>query len=83
MPQLKICLTSFVLGWLEIRRCFNAITFNFSIQYAFSSVHLKQEGFKLNGTRKVLVCADDVNILANKFCNSIYSPYREKTQNLE
>jgi hypothetical protein len=39
------------------------LLFNFALGYAISTVHANQEGCKLNGTHKLRVYADAVNIL--------------------
>jgi hypothetical protein len=44
-------------------RCFTANAFNFPLEYAIRKVQVNQDGMKLNCTHKLLVYADDVNIL--------------------
>ena len=40
------------------------MSFNFVLEYAIMKLLVKQEGLKLNGTRQLLVYADDVHILS-------------------
>ena len=44
-------------------RCAIAVLFNFPSECAIKRVQVSQDGLKLNGTHKLLVYADDDNIL--------------------
>jgi hypothetical protein len=39
--------------------------FNFALEYTVQKVQVNQVGLKLNGTHKLLVYADDVNLLGD------------------
>jgi len=39
------------------------LQFNFPLEYAIWRVQIYQDGLKVNGTHRILVYADDVNIL--------------------
>jgi hypothetical protein len=41
------------------------LLFNVALEYAIRKVEKKNEGFELYGTHKLLVFADDVNVLGD------------------
>ena len=56
----NVCLTFFLLR----SRCFIAIAFHLSLEYAIRNVQINQDGLKLNGIHKLAVYADDIDILS-------------------
>jgi hypothetical protein len=42
------------------------LLFNFSLEFAISRVQVNQDGFKLNGTHQLFVCAYDVSVLGGR-----------------
>jgi hypothetical protein len=42
------------------------LLFNFDVEFTIRWVQVNQDGLKLNDTRKLLVYADDVNILGGR-----------------
>jgi hypothetical protein len=41
--------------------------FDFALPYSIKRVQVNRDGMKLNGTRQLLVYADDVNILVETY----------------
>jgi len=44
------------------------LLFNFALEYAIRRVQVSRDCLKLNGTRQLLVYADDVNVLGGSVC---------------
>ena len=53
---------------LKKRDDLSPMIFNFSSDYAIRRVQAKQVGLKLNGINRLLVYADDLNILGESVC---------------
>jgi hypothetical protein len=67
-----------VMNVLKQRNAVSPLLFNFSVEYAISSVHVNQDGLKLNGTHQLLVYALDGNILGG----SVHSIHKKNLETL-
>jgi hypothetical protein len=59
----NICLTCYLLRIVINKVMFFRLSFSTFLRCAIRRVHVNKDGLKLNGTRQLLVYADDVNIL--------------------
>jgi hypothetical protein len=49
----------------ETRRCLTPLPFNFAIEYFLRKVQNNQVGIEMNGTHRLLIYADSMNLLGN------------------
>jgi hypothetical protein len=73
--QVNICAIAFLSKWFKTWSCFNAMTFNFALEYVILKVKESQVGMGLNGTHQLLVYTDDVNLLGDN------RHYKENSEN--